>query len=110
MGCGAGGVPGKCGTIPCTPRTCNDLGAACGQVADGCGGLTPNCGTCEGALSCKNGVCVQACTPRTCAQAGANCGAISDGCGGLLDCGQCIPGQQCGFNGHANLCGSDGPK
>lgn len=110
MGCGAGGVPGKCGKLPCTPRTCNDLGAQCGQVADGCGGLTPDCGDCEGALSCKNGACVNACTPRTCAQAGANCGAVSDGCGGLLDCGQCPAGQTCGFNGQANICGSDGPK
>ena len=110
MGCGAGGVPGKCGKIPCTPRTCNDLGAQCGQVADGCGGLTPDCGDCEGALSCKNGICVNACTPRTCAQAGANCGHISDGCGGLLDCGQCRPGETCGFKGIANVCGSDGPK
>ena len=110
MGCGAGGVPGKCGKILCTPRTCNDLGAQCGQVADGCGGLTPDCGTCEGSLSCSNGVCVQACTPRTCAQVGANCGHISDGCGGLVDCGQCRPGETCGYKGNANVCGSDGPK
>ncbi|HVJ91993.1 MAG TPA: hypothetical protein VM580_19465, partial [Labilithrix sp.] len=110
QGCGAGGIPGKCGTISCKPLTCNDLGAACGQVADGCGGLTPNCGTCEGSLSCKNGVCVTACTPVTCAQANANCGMIADGCGGLLNCGTCRPGETCGYNGHANLCGTDGPK
>ncbi len=104
MGCGAGGVAGKCGKLPCTPRTCNDLGAVCGQVADGCGGLTPSCGDCTGALSCKNGICVDACKPRTCAEAGANCGPISDGCGGLVDCGQCAPGLTCGANGQANLC------
>ncbi len=109
-GCGAAGVPGQCGKIPCTPRTCNDLGATCGQVADGCGGLTPDCGTCAGSLSCKNGTCVTACTPITCAQVGAQCGPIADGCGGIVDCGPCPPGQECGFNNHANQCGSSGPK
>ncbi len=108
--CGAGGTPGVCGTNPCTPKTCQQLDAECGRVADGCGGLTPDCGTCAGSTSCSHGVCVQACTPRTCAEAGANCGPISDGCGGLVDCGQCQPGQTCGFKGHANICGSDGPK
>ena len=110
QGCGAGGVPGKCGSIACTPRTCNDLGAVCGQVANGCGALTPSCGTCAGALSCKNGVCVDACKPKTCAEAGANCGPISDGCGGLVECGPCPPGQSCGYNGVFNVCGSDAPK
>jgi hypothetical protein len=110
MGCGAAGVPGKCAKIPCPPRTCNDLGAVCGQVADGCGGLTPICGTCQGVQACKNGICVDACLPRTCADAGANCGPASDGCGGLLDCGQCRPGETCGFDGHANTCGTGGPK
>ncbi len=110
QGCGAGGVPGKCGTLACAPRTCNDLGASCGQVADGCGGLTPSCGECSGSLSCKAGACVEACTPRTCAAAGAQCGSVSDGCGGLVDCGACPAGQSCGFNNKANLCGSDGPR
>jgi hypothetical protein len=110
-GCGAGGVPGKCGTNACTPRTCAELEAECGQVADGCGGLTSSCGDCQGAQSCKNGACVNACTPRTCAEAGANCGQVADGCGGLTpSCGECPPGQTCGYGGKANICGSDGPK
>jgi hypothetical protein len=109
LGCGANGTPGVCGTQPCAPKTCTDLSAVCGQVANGCGGLTPDCGTCAGSLSCKNGACVNACAPRTCADAGANCGPISDGCGGLVDCGTCMPGLSCGFNGNANICGSDGP-
>jgi hypothetical protein len=109
-GCGAGGVPGKCGTNPCTPKTCVELDAQCGQVANGCGGLTPNCGSCPGSTSCSNGVCVQACTPRTCAQAGANCGLIADGCGGTVDCGLCAVGEECGFGGLANVCGSNKPK
>lgn len=110
QGCGAGGVPGKCGSIACTPRTCNDLGAVCGQVANGCGGLTPDCGTCEGSLSCSQGQCVQACSPRTCGQANANCGFVSDGCGALLDCGNCAPGETCGYGGGPNVCGTGGPK
>jgi len=110
QGCGAGGVPGKCGSQPCAPKTCAELGAVCGQVANGCGGLTPDCGTCAGALSCKNGACVSACTPITCASVGANCGPIADGCGGSVDCGLCPAGQTCGFNGQSNKCGQDVPK
>jgi hypothetical protein len=110
QGCGAGGQPGKCGTNPCIPKTCAQLGAVCGQVADGCGGLTPDCGTCSGALSCKNGACVAGCTPRTCATANAQCGPISDGCGSLVDCGPCPPGQECGYKNIPNTCGSDAPK
>jgi hypothetical protein len=110
QGCGAGGTPGKCGKLPCTPRTCNDLGAVCGQVADGCGSLTPICGTCDGNLACSHGQCIPACTPRTCGQANANCGFISDGCGGLLDCGNCAPGEVCGYGGTPNLCSAGVPK
>jgi hypothetical protein len=83
-----------------------DLGAACGQVANGCGGITASCGTCAGNLACKNGACVTACTPRSCASIGANCGVIADGCGGLVDCGACGPGDECGFDNKANVCGS----
>lgn len=108
--CGGGGVPGRCGANPCTPATCADLEADCGQLANGCGGLTPDCGTCSGSLSCKNGVCIQACTPRTCTEAGANCGFIADGCGSTVDCGTCADGLECGFQGRANVCGSSGPK
>jgi hypothetical protein len=102
--------PSTCGTAPCHPQTCADIGAVCGQVADGCGGLTPSCGACAGTTSCTNGACVVACTPTTCAAAGAQCGFISDGCGNALDCGSCAAGYTCGFNNVANTCGSDGPK
>jgi hypothetical protein len=106
QGCGAGGVPGKCGANPCTPRSCSDLGATCGQVADGCGGLTKDCGDCSGNLACKNGACVTACTPQTCSDVGAQCGSVADGCGALLDCGSCPSGQECGYNNQANICGA----
>lgn len=52
------------------------------------------------------------CTPKTCAQLGYNCGqAVS--CGQVIDCGGdagnnfgCPPGQICGANGNANVCGT----
>jgi hypothetical protein len=110
QGCGAGGVPGQCGSNPCTPKTCAQLGAVCGRVADGCGGLTPDCGTCAGTTSCSNGACVQACTPKKCADVGANCGFIADGCGGTVDCGGCPEGYECGYNNQANVCGTPVPR
>ncbi len=38
----------------CEPRTCADVGAACGDVSDGCGG-TLNCGACTAPLTCGGG-------------------------------------------------------
>jgi hypothetical protein len=37
---------------------------------------------------------------------GVECGSIADGCGGLLDCGSCLPGQECGYDNHPNVCGA----
>src|SRR5262249_10881847 len=110
QGCGAGGVPGQCGTQPCTPKTCSDLGAVCGKVANGCGGLTADCGTCAGAQSCSNGACVIACTPLTVASVGADCGSSADGCVALVECGSCKAGYTCGYDGKANVCGAPVPK
>jgi hypothetical protein len=113
--CGGGGVHGVCGAPNCTPKTCTDLGANCGQVADGCGGVTAVCGTCTGNDTCGGGgttnVCgVPACTPRTCVQAGANCGPVADGCGNVLQCGDCTSPSTCGGSGIVSVCGSGGPK
>jgi hypothetical protein len=54
---------GKCAAEPsegCRPRTCADLGTACGPVRDGCGGML-NCGCGSGEVccdgSCHTGVC-----------------------------------------------------
>jgi len=41
--CGGGGDQFKCG---CTPKTCLDLGAECGNADDGCGGAL-DCGGCD---------------------------------------------------------------
>jgi hypothetical protein len=37
--------------VPCTPKTCNDLGFNCGPAGDGCGHLI-QCGTCTGTDIC----------------------------------------------------------
>jgi hypothetical protein len=44
----------------CVPTTCADLGADCGEVADGCGG-TLTCGTCSAPETCGGGG-----TPNVC--------------------------------------------
>ncbi len=98
----------------CTPKTCADAGAKCGQVANGCGGLTPSCGTCPAGETCggggKPGVCGgPTCTPVTCVALGYECGLAGDGCGGSLSCGVCtVPGETCGSGGVPGKCG--GPK
>ncbi len=63
--CGGGGF-NKCGGnsqstlpdgavgLPCTPRTCADLGINCGPAGDGCGGAL-SCGTCSGLDICGGG-------------------------------------------------------
>ena len=46
------------GRCVCVPKTCAELGRACGTAPDGCGG-TLSCGTCGfgDTPSCRNGVC-----------------------------------------------------
>jgi hypothetical protein len=119
-GLGSGGGDGGVdGGGACVPATCADLGANCGQQADGCGGLI-NCypgggTTCAGAgETCGGGgtpnQCGKACTPKTTCPAGQNCGVIADGCGGVVSCWPagtttCATGT-CGGGGTANVCGS----
>jgi hypothetical protein len=92
----------------CTPLTCADLGADCGQQADGCGN-TLDCGTCTAPAYCGGGgpsKCgADPCTPLTCDQLGASCGMQGDGCGKLIDCGSCTAPQTCGGSGVPNVCG-----
>jgi hypothetical protein len=111
--CGLGGSDGG---STCAPKTCAQLGAACGAQGDGCGGML-SCGTCTAPAYCGgNGPnqCGQggadggsACVPKTCAQLGATCGSQGDGCGGTLSCGTCTAPAYCGGNG-ANKCGLGG--
>lgn len=80
--------------MTCTPRSCADVGATCGQIPDLCGGLL-SCGSCASPETCGAVVSGQCgCVARTCAQAGAQCGDVSDGCGHTLNCGSTCPGPQ----------------
>ena len=48
-------------TIPgpneCTPKTCTELGAQCGQADDGCGGKV-DCGKCDAPWTCSGNKCM----------------------------------------------------
>ena len=124
------GNPDATTTSMCTPKTCADLGATCGQNGDGCGGLTANCGTCAspqfcgggGASKCGlgfspdgsaitasgDGGSTSACTPLDCASQGFDCGLAGDGCGNTIQCGTggttCPGTEYCGGGG-SNVCG-----
>ena len=91
----------------CRPKTCQSLGATCGQdIPDGCGGTIASCG---GGLDCGGGqmYCDQTvnhctCRPKTCADLGATCGTnLADGCGGTI--ASCGVGVACG---QFQVCGS----
>jgi hypothetical protein len=73
----------------CVPWTCADLGARCGQVADGCGQTIP-CGVCQPGWTCAGNqcTCTPACGLRVCGD---------DGCGG--SCGACGQEEFCAIDG-----------
>jgi len=95
------------GSWICTPKTCAQLGADCGETSDGCESLIA-CGACASGETCgaggPNKCGVGTCTPLTCTVAGAECGLIGDGCGKPLDCGSCPGTQVCGASGQPNQC------
>lgn len=106
--CGAGGQSNVCGVGTCTPKTCTQLGAECGQVADGCGNIV-TCPNCPAGDFCNGqNICVPpTCQPKTCTQLGVECGPSGDTCGGFIpDCGTCGPGTACGANGTPGKCGT----
>lgn len=59
--CGGGGTPSVCGSPPCTPLTCQDVGANCGPIGDGCGGVIASCGTCTLPEICGGGGLASVC-------------------------------------------------
>lgn len=128
--CAAGCTSANDDDCTCTPRSCADIGATCGDADDGCGG-TLSCGTCSGARSCQNNTCVDvpvgsigdACDaddncPVDCADTGDfKDGFCTQACDDDFDCtsgSHCIemPGYQdtfCAPNCQAdNDCRSDG--
>lgn len=101
--CGGDG-PNRCGSVPCTPKTCAELPGACGVLSDGCAG-TISCGdTCAAPATCGGGgVPGQCgCAPKGCSP-DAECGLLDDGCGQVIDCGKCSAGSECGLS-LPNLC------
>src|SRR5262249_55976912 len=84
----------------CVPKSCADLGNACGALSDGCG-QPLNC-SCASGQRCVSGSC---CTPtQTCASGNHECGPIDDGCGDWPSCGDCAPGLTCVSASGGNRC------
>ena len=116
--CGGAGVHNTCGVAGgvdggvCVAKSCTELGADCGAIADGCGGIL-ECGNCllagQVCGANKPNVCGGAtttCAAKSCPELNATCGAANDTCGAILECGPCsVPGEVCGGNGAANVCG-----
>ncbi|MBK7583033.1 MAG: hypothetical protein IPI67_22905 [Myxococcales bacterium] len=96
------------GAWACSPKSCQQLGADCGDTSDGCGTIVA-CGSCPSGETCgaggPNHCGVGSCTPTTCAATGAECGLIGDGCGSSLSCGSCSAPKTCSGAGQANHCG-----
>jgi hypothetical protein len=92
-GCGSTPGDGHGDSGPCTPSTCEGVGAECGQADDGCGG-TLLCGTCtvEGEM-CGGDVTrpnqCSVCVPNdSCEVLGYECGVAVDPCGNTYDCAE----------------------
>ncbi len=117
-----GGDPTKPNQCGCTPKTCEDLGVACGtDLADGCGGTLASCGQgdCGGfgqgdgkTYRCTPDWSACECVPQSeiivCAQRA--CGTYSDGCGTAGDeisCGECTGYKHCVENGATAACACD---
>ncbi len=89
----------------CVPKTCEELGAECGNIDDGCGGEA-ECGPCPADEGCGAQGNANVCEPcQTCEDAQAECGPLDDGCGNELYCGECTnAGEGCGAQGTDNVC------
>ncbi len=77
LSCGAGGMPGKCGSTGggCTPITCASAQVECGPIGDGCGNSV-NCGNCtRPGESCGGGGVAGVCGGAP-ADAGSTCGDL----------------------------------
>jgi hypothetical protein len=98
------------GGVVCTPKTCADKNANCGDVPDDCGKIL-DCGECVSGETCggagPNRCGIGPCLPETCNSLGALCGAVSDGCGVTLQCETCSEPKTCGGAGVPNQCGCE---
>ena len=100
-----GGEGGSTGGGTCTPLTCKEVGATCGEAGDGCGGKI-DCGGCTSPETCGGGGTPSACggaagcVPKSCTDLGVECGPAGDGCGGTIaSCGTCAGVAICGGGG-----------
>jgi hypothetical protein len=90
----------------CTPKTCADVGADCGDAIDGCDGIL-HCGACPSGQACSiqtpnkctelSGLCQPAAKAEVCTS-GKECGLEGDGCGGQYECGACKATESCGYD------------
>jgi hypothetical protein len=89
--------------VECEPKTCEELKAECGKLADGCGEVV-DCGVCEDGERCgivEHNQCTapdDLCEPIPEAEAcdGKECGREGNGCGDFYTCGECEDGEVCG--------------
>ena len=95
----------------CRARSCEEVGASCGEIPGDCGGKL-DCGQCEAGGRCSGDVCLRyascgdsGCCPLSCESTGSNCGSRGDGCGGVLQCGSCDGGLVCGGGDFFGRCG-----
>lgn len=92
----------------CEKKTCAQLSASCGKVADGCSAML-DCGTCPAGQTCgavTANVCgTGECKPETdkqfCTRVGKSCGSVTDfdNCENarvVATCGSCSAGGLCG--------------
>lgn len=102
-----GGAEANGEGFPCTPKTCEELGADCGELVEPCGAVL-SCGQCDDGETCgavtPNRCGTGSCVPKTCNQLGAACGLIGDGCSSVLQCGTCPNDEVCGAS-QPNQCG-----
>ena len=92
----------------CVPRSCEEVGAECGDIDDGCGARL-SCGECPRGAQCDllmANRCVFLDCPDPVCRPGVDCGLIDNGCGVLFDCRDlCAAPDSCGGGGEPNLCG-----
>ncbi len=102
-------APEECNAVElnhcgCRPKTCAEMGFACGAAQDDCGNPL-NCQACpNGNDTCTDNQCV--CVPPVCAP--KQCGILENPCGANVVCAMCPDGEVC-RNGMCG-CAPDGAE
>jgi hypothetical protein len=105
------------GLDACVAKTCQQLGAQCGDLPDGCG-RTLHCGDCDWPKTCGAGGvdnvcgCVSESQASFCQRHHKDCGQFTgaDNCdlSRTVDCGACTSPRSCAGSGTPNVCGVSG--